>query len=235
MKKSLVSISLLLLLLAACAAQAPATELPPDIEEQATQVSSELTPAQRAAVDALSQNLGLAADQIKLVSTESVEWPDSCLGISMEDIACAQVVTSGFRVLLEANGAQIEYRTNEDGTVVLPATVALTWTREGGIAGFCDSLTIYLSGEVRGTNCNTSQVVEKRLSELLTDEQISTLHEWITKYGFIDIDMSDPKGVADGMSVTLQLMGQGTEQLSPAVQQALLQFIQDLNQKLMAQ
>jgi hypothetical protein len=234
MKKVLLTISLLILLVAACAPQAQPTELPPEIEEQATQISAELTPAQRAAINAVAQNLDLAADQIKLVSTESVEWPDSCLGIVIEDTSCAQVVTSGFRVLLEANGVEVEYRTNEDGTVVLPATVAVTWKREGGIAGFCDSLTIYLSGEVRGTNCNTSQAVEKRVSELLTPEQIATMNEWIQKYGVVDIDMSDPKGVADAMSVKLQFRGQGTEQISPEVQQVLLQFIQDLNLKLMS-
>jgi len=236
MKKVLVSITLIMLFVAACAPQVQATDLPPVIGEQATQVSEQLTPAQRAAIEVISQNLGLAASQVKLVSTESVEWPDSCLGISVEGISCAQVVTSGYRLLLEANGNQVEYRTNEDGTVVVPATVALTWNRVGGIAGFCDKLTIYLSGEVQGTNCNTSQIAQKRLTDLLSPEQIALMNEWISKYGIVDIDVSDPQGMADGMSVTLQLMGQGTEQItSPEVQQILLQFVQDLNQKLMEQ
>lgn len=233
MKRVLVSITLMILIIGACSPQAQPTDLPPVIEEQATQMGVDLTPAQRAAISALSQNLGLAVDQINLISTEAVDWPDSCLGTSMEEIACAQAITSGFRVLLEADGRQVEYRTNEDGTVILPATVALTWKREGGIAGFCDNLTIYLSGEVQGTNCNTAEAVESRLADLLSPEEIATMNEWISKYGVVEIDASDPQGVADGMTVNLKLLGTGTEQItSPAVQQLLLQFVQQLNQKL---
>lgn len=236
MKKILVSVTLIMLFVAACAPQVQATDLPSVISEQSTEVSEQLTPAQRAAIEAVSQNLGLAASQVKLVSAESMEWPDSCLGISMEGVSCAQVVTSGFRILLDAGGQQVEYRTNKDGTVIVPATVALTWNRVGGLAGFCDNLTIFLSGEVQGTNCNTSQIVEKRLSELASPEQIALMNEWISTYGLVNIDASDPQGVADGMSIKLQLMGQGTEQInSVQVQQVLLQFVQELNQRLMAQ
>ncbi len=233
MKRVLVSITLIILIMSACSPQAQPTDLPPVIEEQATQISADLTPAQRAAVSALSQNLGLAPDQINLISTEAVDWPDSCLGIAMDNIDCAQAITSGFRVILEADGRQVEYRTNEDGTVILPATVALTWKREGGIAGFCDNLTVYLSGEVQGTNCNSAEAVENRLTDLLSAEEIATMNEWISKYGVVEIDASDPKGVADGMTVNLKLLGTGTEQItSPAIQQVLLQFVQQLNQKL---
>jgi hypothetical protein len=234
MKKLLVSIALMILVISACTPQAAATELSPILEEQATKVNVDLTPAQRIAISTLAENLGLTPDKIKLISTEAVEWPDSCLGVTTEGIACAEVITPGFRVTLEADGKTIEYHTNEDATVIVPATVALNWSRQGGIAGFCDNLTIFLSGEVRGTTCKGSQTVEKRLTDLLTAEQIATMNEWISKYGNVDIDMSDPQGVADAMSVRLQLMGTGTEQItSPEVQQLLLQFIQDLNQKLM--
>ena len=191
---------------------------------------------QRAAISALSKNLGLTPDQIKIVSTEAVDWPDSCLGVTVEGFACAQVVTPGFRVILEANGKQVEYHTNQDGTVVVPATVALTWSRSGGIAGFCDNLTIYLSGEVQGSNCKGGEMVEKSLSELLSPKEIATLNEWVSKYGEIKIDASDPKGVADAMSVKLTLHGTGTEQnIGQAEQQLLLTFAQDLYQELMSQ
>ena len=234
MKRVLLSISILIVLLAACAPQAQPTDLPPVIEEQATEITENLTPVQLAAINAVAQNLGLAAEQIRLVSTEAVEWPDSCLGITTEGNACAQVITNGFRVILDAAGKQVEYHTNEDGTVVLPATEALTWSRSGGIAGFCDNLTVYLSGEVRGTNCNSSVAVERSLSDLLTADEIAMLNEWITRFGVVEIDASDPKGVSDQMMVNLRLVGTGAEQLTdPAVQQALLAFVQSLNEKLM--
>lgn len=233
MSKVLLSISLVVLLLAACSPMGQPADLPEEIGEQATQVSESLTPAQRAAIDIVVQNLGLAAEQVRLVSTEAVEWPDSCLGIAMEGVACAQVITPGHRIVLDVAGKQVEYRTNEDGTVVLPATVALTWSRVGGIAGFCDNLTIYLSGEVQATNCNTSQVVENRLTDVLSAEEIATLNDWITRHGLVEIDASDPEGVADRMTIDLKLFGTGTEQItSPEVQQILLQFVQSLNDRL---
>jgi hypothetical protein len=200
-----------------------------------TAVPEEVTPAQKTAIEALSRNLGLAADEVKVVSVEAVEWPDACLGITQEDISCAQVVTPGYKIVLEANGKQVEYHTDETGSVVRPATVALTWSRSGGIAGFCDNLTIYLSGEVQATNCKQNgEVMEKSLSDLLTPQEIATMNEWISKYGQVEIDASDPKGAADAMSVKLTMYGTGTQQLTDqALQQVLLQFVQDLNQKLM--
>ena len=228
--------ALIILVLAACSPQAQATEVPPVIEEPATEISEELTPAQQAAISEIAQNLGLNEDQIKIVSTEAVEWPDSCLGISEDDTACAEVITPGYRVLLEVMGNQVEYRTDADGTVILPATPALTWERVGGIAGFCDSIKVYLSGEIRASNCKTAQAAENRLSEVLSAEEIAMLNGWISTYGEIEIDASDPKGVSDRMTVNLKLFGTGNEQLiSTEVEQALLQFAQTLNNKLMTQ
>jgi hypothetical protein len=224
------------MLLAACSVQATATELPGDAGAGATQPSENSNAAQDAAVAALSKNLGLDASQIEVVSTEVMEWPDACLGITQEGVACAQVVTPGFKIVLEANGKQVEYHTNQDGTIVVPATVALTWSRSGGIAGFCDSLTIYLSGEVQGSNCKSNEMVEKSASELLSPEEIATMNEWISKYGEINIDASDPKGVADAMSVRLTMYGTGTQQnMVQASQQLMLTFVQDLYQELMSQ
>lgn len=236
MRKVLVGIMMSILLLAACSPQAQPTELPGDISEEPTQGSENMTAAQNAAISTLAQNLGLDPSQVEVVSTEAVDWPDACLGVSQEGIVCAQVISPGYKIVLEANGKQVEYHTNEDGTVVVPATVALTWSRSGGIAGFCDTLTIYLSGEVQGSNCKSGEIVEMSLGELLSPEEIATMNEWISKYGEINIDASDPKGVADGMSVKLTMYGTGTEQLTdPALQQTLLQFVQDLNQKMLTQ
>jgi hypothetical protein len=234
MKRVLVNVILMMIVISACAPQAAATEQPSDVEEQPTQINVDLTPAQRLAISKLAENLSLTPEEIKLISTEAVDWPNACLGIETEGTSCAEVVTPGFRIFLEADGKQVEYHTNQDGTVIRPATVALTWTRSGGIAGFCDNLTIFLSGEVQASNCKNSEVIEKRLNELLSSEEIATMNEWLMKYGVVDIDLSDPKGVADAMTVKLHLACLGTEKMtSEAVQQILIQFIEDLNQKLM--
>lgn len=233
MKRVLTNITLMILILSACSPQAQATGLPQDVEGQATHISTDLTPAQRVAISTLAQNLGITPDKIKLISTEAVDWPDSCLGVSTEGIMCSQVVTSGFRVTLEANGKQVEYHTNQDASVIVPATVALTWKRSGGVAGFCDDMTIYLSGEVQATSCKKGDIVQKRLTDLIPPTEIAILNEWISKYGSLNIDVSDPAGVADRMIVNVKFIGLGTEKtISPEAQKLLLQFVQDLNQKL---
>jgi hypothetical protein len=236
MKRVLISLIFMILLLAACSPQAQPTELPGSAEDLPTQGSGPTTAAQDAAVSVLAKSLGLNPDQIKLVSTQAVEWPDSCLGVSVEGMMCSQVVTPGYKIILEANGRQVEYHTNEDGSSVVPATVALTWSRSGGIAGFCDSLTIYLSGEVQASNCKSGDVLEKSLSDLLSPQEIATMNHWISKYGTVTIDASDPKGAADAMSVKVTLNGTGSEQkMDQASQQLVLTFVQDLYQKALGQ
>ena len=94
----------------------------------------------------LAANLGLDAGAISILSNSEVEFGDACLGVSMLGMTCAQVVTPGRIVVLEADGIQFEYHVNSDGTLIQPATLALNWTRNGGIAGFCNVLTVFLSG-----------------------------------------------------------------------------------------
>ncbi len=234
MKKVLISITLLILIIPACSPQAQATE-GPIIDEQPTptHIPVDLTPAQRAALTALSENVGVPVDEIKLVSTEAVEWPDGCLGVQEEGLACTQVIIPGFRVILEANGRQVEYRTNEDGTQIRPANVAMTWKREGGIAGFCDSMTIYLSGEVHASSCKQGQYVEERLIDVLSEDEMAKFDGWLNTYENVNIDASDPKGVADRMVVTLTFIGTGSQQtLAASDKQELVNFAQELYQRL---
>jgi hypothetical protein len=77
--------------------------------------------APEAAVNAaadLAQRLKVDIDTIKLVNAEQIDWPDACMGIQQPGIMCAQVITPGYKVILEANGQQYEYHTNESGSVV---------------------------------------------------------------------------------------------------------------------
>jgi len=234
MKKVWISIILLIWMFTACVPQTP-TAQPSIIIEMptSTNIPADLTPAQRAAIAALSENLSLPADKITLVSTEAVDWPDDCLGVVDEGLVCAQVITPGFRVILEANGRRVEYRTNEDGTHLRPATVAFTWKREGGIAGFCDSMTVYLSGEVHASSCKGGQYVEGRLIDMLSEDEMAIFDGWLTKYGNVNIDASDTKGVADRMVVMLTFIGPGSQQtLSASDKQELLNFAQELYQRL---
>ncbi len=71
----------------------------------------------------LAQKLNIPVDEITIVSVEEVEWPDGCLGAHIEGIMCIQVITPGYRVILEANGELYDYHTNEKGSQVILAAV----------------------------------------------------------------------------------------------------------------
>jgi len=60
----------------------------------------------------LAERLGIYTDAIETVSVEAVDWPDACLGIPTKGVFCAQVVTPGYRILLEFNGTRYEYRSD---------------------------------------------------------------------------------------------------------------------------
>lgn len=186
---------------------------------------------EKAIISQLADNLGLDESDISLVSSDEVEFSDACLGVAMQGELCAQVITPGRIIVLDANGIQYEYHISADGSRVQPATFALTWMREGGIAGFCDNLTVFRSGEVYGGSCIGGGTVG-RLIDLLPEDEIAQLDEWITQYGQVDIDASDPEGVADRMVVTLTLFGSGSRQaVSTATEQELLEFAQGLHQR----
>ena len=189
--------------------------------------------AEEMVIKQIATNLGLREDDIKVVSSETVEFGDACLGVAQEGVMCAQVVTPGHIIVLEANGIQYEYHTSEDGSRVQPASLALIWRREGGIAGFCDSLTVYRSGEVYANSCKgQAQGSMDTLAEMLSASEKKQFSEWIARLGENHLDASDPKGVADRMLVTLDFFGSGSKTLSESQQQDLFEFAQSLYQKL---
>ena len=181
----------------------------------------------------LADNLGLQESDISVVSSADVKFVDTCLGVAMPNVMCAQVVTPGHIVVLEANGVQYEYHLSEDGSRIQPATFALIWKREGGIAGFCDGLTVFLSGEIYASKCKPQ--ADGRMGTFVNDlspEQQKQFTDWIAMFGQAKVDASDPKGVSDRMVVTLEFFGNGTKQPVRWQQQELFKFAQDLYQKL---
>jgi len=335
MKKTLMGITLLMLILAACASQSQPTEqslLPndelggsypngttyPNGGSYPSDSNANWTPAQQAAITALSQTLNLPPGQITLISTEAAEWPDGCLGIQKPGMFCTQAIVPGYKIILQAGGDVYEFRTNKDGsqvaratdtisfasveekivnqlagnlgldpsevtlvsssdkdfgdtcldvplpevqcaqvlmpgklivvsandvkyeyhaskdgTFIQPASLALTWKREGGIAGFCDSLIIFRSGEISGNQCQSQPGnATGSFAGLLTSDEIDQFDAWLTKLGSTSIDASNPVGVSDRMVVTLEFYGHGKGSPSDAEKQDLLSWAQTVFQKL---
>jgi hypothetical protein len=230
MRRGLLVIALFIVL-AACS-PAAATEAPADSTEEPEATSPEAVPAgpaEETVVEQLARNLGLEESDISVVSSEEVEFGDACLDVAVEGVLCAQVVTPGRVIVLEANGIEYEYHTTEDGSRVQPATPALVWKREGGIAGFCDTLTVFRSGEAFTSNCKSqAEGMMGTFATLLSAEEQGQFNDWMSDLGETELDASDPAGVADRMMVTLKVVGAGDDKPSAAQEQELLEFAQDL-------
>jgi hypothetical protein len=102
--------------------QRPAPSPTPIVTRIAT-LAPKTTP-ERAIVDSLSEEgrrwvtqarqdligrLNVASDKISLVKAEAVQWPDSSLGCPEPGMMYAQVITPGYRVVLDYAGKEYEY------------------------------------------------------------------------------------------------------------------------------
>jgi hypothetical protein len=62
----------------------------------------------------LSRRIGANRDQINVVESQRVQWPDSSLGCPEPDMAYLMVITPGYRIVLEAGGQEHYYHTNDN-------------------------------------------------------------------------------------------------------------------------
>ena len=162
LRRMLAGFLLLAGLLAACSATtaaptATATVAAPETTPATTPIPIDiLAPANniaaQQAAQTLAQTLGVDKTAVSFDNLEPQSWPDSCLGIEAPGMMCAQHVVDGYLVTMRVDGQQYAYRTNADGSEVA-AEVAVTWTREGGIAGFCNELIIDVTGMMTAYSC----------------------------------------------------------------------------------
>jgi hypothetical protein len=101
-----------------------------------------------------------------------------------------------------------------------PDGVVLAWSRVGGIAGFCDLLTITADGGVVATTCASSFMADPAP---LAPADWDLLQSWLDAYGSYSDIVSDG-AVADSMTVTLDFYGHGTGEAGEMEMQSLLDF-----------
>ncbi|RME83339.1 MAG: hypothetical protein D6775_08340 [Caldilineae bacterium] len=102
---------LLALLLSACAAPpppAPAGSEPPTPG-----------PVEEAAIGIAARDLEVEAGDVRIVSVEEVMWRDASLGCPREGMVAAQVLTPGYRVVVEVKGEQYNVHMNREGQGVV--------------------------------------------------------------------------------------------------------------------
>lgn len=108
---------ILLLLLPACGATATT-----GADEEGEQAPAAVLAAQ----SWLAEQLSVAVEEVNLLSTEQMEWTDSCLGLGGAAESCAAVMTPGWQANFEVEGQEFEVRLDESGTNVRSPQIALT-------------------------------------------------------------------------------------------------------------
>jgi hypothetical protein len=80
----------------------PSTHLPAGLQDLIARAKEDL-----------ADQLSIRKDQISLVETIEVTWPDSSLGCPQKGVSYLQVLTPGYKIILEAGGNQYEYHSDE--------------------------------------------------------------------------------------------------------------------------
>ena len=89
------------------------------MEAPAPGVRNPLAQLVKAAQQALADRLGASVDAISVESVEEVTWPDSALGCPEPGMMYLQVLTSGYRIVLSAEGTEYVYHTDRSERIVL--------------------------------------------------------------------------------------------------------------------
>lgn len=100
----------------------------PSSEPQITPGGAMIPAVEKVIQNYASQN-NLEVAAIKLISTQLVDWPDGCLGVVTPGMACIEVITPGYLILLDVNGTSVELHSTLSGDYFLVAPV-------GGSGGF---------------------------------------------------------------------------------------------------
>lgn len=178
-------------------------------------------PAVGAARRYLAQRLGLYDPQtITVVSVEEVTWPDACLGAARPNEMCAQVLTPGYRIVLEAQGTRYTLHTNQAGSAIrlvetLPrgsAQPLVRWQRQSESA--CLSAEVSLQGLTYGA-CGAAA----QRWAFKSPEQAAELSEWVQTYAPFE---------AETALGWVSLAGKGTQTATPAEQRSLAAWVATL-------
>ncbi len=214
--------------------QPPAdTPLTPPSTERPDMLPQQYQPAQAY----LAQNLGVPESEITLKLSEKVMWRDSCLGVSQPNEMCAQVITPGYRVIFSTPKGDVEVHTNESGSAFRVASQpgqpsgesvpVLVWERSGGIAGICQTLTIYKGGSYQLKNCMNNSLLD---TGKLSPNQMSQLNNLLTSYTQSQWESQPPAGSADMFTDRFTFYGDGSKKIDAGFQDQVEQLLSNVEQ-----
>lgn len=103
---------------------APPTTRPPEAAPPTTRPPEAALPSTGfeaiadAAVQFAAAEMNADPASIQVISVDEVEWRNSCLGVDKPGEMCLDVITPGFRVLLDVDGQVVAVHTNQAATAM---------------------------------------------------------------------------------------------------------------------
>jgi hypothetical protein len=137
-----------------------------------------------------------------------------------------QVRATPAEMRMLAEWAKLVYDEAVSGRSSAAWSLAFSWHREGGIAGFCDDIGVYLTGESIVTSCQGSSLPELGRPRL-DSAQLSELYAWVDNLAPFEIKLTDP-ATADAMTTHLVFAGQGTDAVSANQQSGMIHLANEL-------
>ena len=138
--KLLLLSALLMAAVSACVAPTPPPASPPPAPTQTPAVEPDTRPPEAAppttrppeaalpstgfeaiadaAVQFAAAEMNADPASIQVISVDEVEWRNSCLGVDKPGEMCLDVITPGFRVLLDVDGQVVAVHTNQAATAM---------------------------------------------------------------------------------------------------------------------
>ena len=83
--------------------------------------SMEANPVVDKVITDYARQSNLDPANVHLMFYEIVDWPDGCLGVFQEGVMCIQVITPGYRIIVDVNGSTVELHSNITGDYFLVA------------------------------------------------------------------------------------------------------------------
>jgi hypothetical protein len=95
------------------------TEMPTVTQpvETPTEAPAQMPDQFASIINELAASYSVSEKDVTLISYEEVDWSDSCLGVYRPGIACLDVITPGYRIILNTPNGQVEVHTNLDTSI----------------------------------------------------------------------------------------------------------------------
>jgi len=117
-----------------------------------------------------------------------------------------------------AEWAKLQYTVVQAGRAGAAWGLAFVYHQEGGFAGFCDDLAVYLDGHALLSSCKGQNTML-----YLTASEMQQVYAWFDDLRQIDYSKGE-RAKADGMKISLALSGQGQKTADDATLQAILNY-----------